>query len=344
MPDRYEVEQLVIDDSFINYCFRRNEADTAFWEGYLAAHPNEAHTIAEARDLVLSISLVITEEVSLTPERGKRDLRKVLAIAASVVVIGFSAFFLLKRNGHTPAIPDVPLQPNIFITAMAEKKTIRLPDSSVIILNAGSELRLDEDFGRHTRHVHLQGEALFDVKPNAEEPFVVKVEGYEVKVLGTVFNVKAYPGEKKSETSLISGKVEIYLPHMASAYKTLHPKEKFVIHKTLRPVAADALPEPSKTAILPLSYNRTNVNLETAWSRNHLVFENETFADIRGRLERWFDVQIVFEDPATAQYSFTANFEKENIEQVMKALQASYRFTYNMEGKTIRIGHQNPRQ
>jgi transmembrane sensor len=177
-------------------------------------------------------------------------------------------------------------------------------------------------------------------------PFTVGVEGYDVKVLGTVFNVKAYPGDKKSETSLISGKVEIYLKHAASAYKTLLPKEKFVIVKDLEALKAASAPtdiKPRSTAVMPLSYNRNQVNVETAWSQNRLVFENETFSDIRQKLERWFNVQIIFEDKIVEQYTFTATFEKEDINQVMKALQASYGFKYDIKGKEIKISHQNRR-
>src|SRR5690606_16644416 len=96
-----------------------------------------------------------------------------------------------------------------------------------------------------------------------------------------------------------------------------------------------------ETAIMPLSYNHNQENIETAWSQNRLIFENESFADIRKKLERWFDVQIIFEDEIVAQYSFTATFEKEDVYQVMKALQASYGFAYSINEKEIRIRHQN---
>lgn len=346
MPDRYEIEELVINDSFINYCFNRNPSDTTQWKDYLTEHPEEAATIAEARELVLGISLMLIE----TKEEGtavipmhhprRKNLQTLFAAAAIAAVIAVSTFFLFRNK---PEVKEAP-QLYAFSTALAEKRTIKLPDSSTVILNAGSELLLDKDFGRKNRAVSLKGEAFFEVQHDAEMPFTVGVEGYDVKVLGTVFNVKAYPGDKKSETSLISGKVEIYLKHTASAYKTLLPKEKFVIVKDLETLKAASAPadiKPRNTAVMPLSYNRNQVNLETAWSENRLVFENETFNDIRQKLERWFNVQIIFEDKIVEQYTFTATFEKEDINQVMKALQASYGFKYNIKGKEIKISHQN---
>lgn len=353
MPDRLEIEQLVIDDTFINYCYRRNPADTAYWEDYLSQHPEEAATLAEARELVLGLSLMLLESTEDAPvtepevlpmynDTRRRNIRRTLAAAASVAAVTVVAFFLFR--GKDTVVPAAE-QTYLYTTALAEKRTVKLPDSSTVILNAGSELLVDRGFGCSNRAVSLKGEALFHVEHNAAMPFIVQVDGYDVKVLGTVFNVKAYPEEKKSETSLISGKVAIYLKHTASAYKTLLPKEKFVISKDLQKLPASG-PEPAdvrppSTAIMPLSYNRNQVNLETAWSENQLVFENETFWDIREKLERWFDVKIIFEDKISRQYSFTATFEKENIYQVMKALQASYGFKYSINGKEIKISHQN---
>ncbi|MRG46022.1 DUF4974 domain-containing protein [Chitinophaga sp. SYP-B3965] len=344
MPERYEIEQLVIDDSFINYCFRRNPADITHWENYLTQHPEETATFAEARELVLGISLMLLEadqeEAEVIPLYNKnRNPRKLIAVAASIAIIAAATFFIFQKNTSKP--PVWAQQTSVFTTALAEKRTVKLPDSSTVILNAGSELLLDKDFGGKNRYVSLKGEALFQVEHNAETPFIVAVEGYDVKVLGTVFNVKAYPGEKKSETSLISGKVEIYLKNTAAVYKTLQPKEKFVIIKDLKslPAPADVKPPAPSTAIMPLSYNRNQVNIETAWSDNRLVFENETFRDIREKLERWFNVKIIFEDKTVEQYTFTATFEKENINQVMKALQASYGFKYSVNGKEIKISN-----
>ncbi len=350
MPDRFELEELVINDSFINYCFRRNEADVVFWEQYLRERPAEAATVAEAKELVMGISLMLQEpaeevpamEAVVTPSVRQRRAWIGWAAAAAVILLMGAVYFLFP-----PRAPQQLAQQDdtarVYITAMAEKKTVRLADSSSVILNAGSELTVEKGFGRHNRCVKLKGEAYFQVEHDAEQPFVVKTEGYDVRVLGTVFNVKAYPGEKKSETSLISGKVEIQLPHAAGS-KVLRPKEKFVISRNLEPLPAAEKKKPQATAILPLSYNRKNVNVETAWSDNRLVFEDETFTDIREKLERWFDVRIIFEDGIIEQYRFTATFEKENIVQVMKALQASYPFTCSIEGKTVKISHQHSRR
>ncbi|WP_346317937.1 FecR domain-containing protein [Chitinophaga sp. YIM B06452] len=341
MSERYELEELVIDDSFVNYCFRRQEADVARWEAYLRQYPDEAATMAEAREMVLGISVMFWE-TQPAPVSKPFPLRRTLAVAASIAVIVLAGYWLL-RPARQP-VAGLAVKPEVFITMLAEKKTIRLPDSSTVILNAGSELRLDSGFGIKQRCVRLKGEALFDVEPDAGKPFIVKVEDYDVKVLGTVFNVKSYPGDKNSETSLLSGKVEIQLSNHPSASKVLRPKEKFVINKAaapLQPVTGAGIDSPKaatlQTAVRPLSYNRNQMNIETAWSENRLVIENETFGDIREKLERWFDVSIQFDDKAIEAYRFTATFEKENIVQVLKALQASYSFTFTKEGRSIRI-------
>jgi ferric-dicitrate binding protein FerR (iron transport regulator) len=165
---------------------------------------------------------------------------------------------------------------------------------------------------------------------------------YDVKVLGTVFNVKAYPEDKLSETSLIRGKVEISLANNSKKI-TLKPNQKAVISnkggnlvlENNKQVVEQA---GEKIIILPLSYNSTDsVVVETAWAQNRIEIVNENFDEIKNKLERWYDVKIIFADEEVSRYSFTATFSGETIGQVLKALQYSYHFTYKIEGKIITI-------
>jgi ferric-dicitrate binding protein FerR (iron transport regulator) len=119
----------------------------------------------------------------------------------------------------------------------------------------------------------------------------------------------------------------------------LKPRQKFVMNMTAGPGAKTGEPA-IRTAITALSYSNDE-NVETAWIHNRLIIENEKFADIKERIERRYDVTLEFDDEEVKQYSFTAAFESENIEQVMNALKASYFFTYKIDGKTIKIGKRN---
>src|SRR6185295_16632636 len=106
-------------------------------------------------------------------------------------------------------------------------------------------------------------------------------------------------------------------------YKVLKPHQKFVMSVLSNSYQNTKTEEPFiRTEITPLSYSQNDENIETAWIHNRLIIDNEKFADIKEKIERWFDVKLQFEDEEVKQYSFTATFERENIEQVMKALKA----------------------
>lgn len=360
MPGKLMVEELVIDDSFNNYCLRTNEADILFWQQYLAAHPYEKEKIEEARQIVLALHAMLqqgqiycgvpTEETKpVTPAPIKIIVRKIVRYSAAVAAVLLLVLALKSywnTNIATPLLTgqnkeNTAAKAFVFTTAKGQKKHITLPDSSKVYLNAGSSLQTDKGFGRDNRTVYLIGEALFDVTHNAKRPFIVQVAGYDIKVLGTLFNVKAYPGEKSSETALLRGKVQIIKKDGGDL--TLVPNQK-VIFKNIN--KAGVMTDSAKNTpalfasqkIVPVHFsNIDGTVVETAWAQNRLEMVNEKFVDIKEKLERWYNVKIVFKDAAVQQYMFTATFENENIEQVLQALQYAYPFTYKIQGDEITI-------
>ncbi|HTN06575.1 FecR family protein [Agriterribacter sp.] len=362
MSSHPSVEELVINDSFYNYCFLKNKEDIRYWEDYILNHPGEAEKIMEARELIFGLSAVTNQEHSpnnhLTQShqymspllRGKRllkQLRYYAAAAAAVTAIILSAIFWKQNNTSRSIMAGAtannsnnkPATLLEFTSAKGERKLVTLPDGTLLHLNAGSTLRIDPEFAQKNRNVFLSGEALFDVQHNESLPFIVHVDSYDVKVLGTLFNVKAYAGDITNEVSLLRGKVEV-LNRNNSKTTVLSPNHKLLIH-----YAGAVAKEPAQmlhavaneTKVLPLSYNKDSLVIETAWSQNRLEIVNENFEALKEKLERWYNVEIHITDAEVGRYSFTATFEKESIEQVLKALQYSYHFTYKTEGGQITI-------
>ena len=94
---------------------------------------------------------------------------------------------------------------------LGSQTKVILPDSSVVCLNSGSVLKYDPAFLRKkSREVYLIGEGYFEVQKNPEKPFIVHADDINVKVLGTVFNVRSYPEDSEIEVSLIKGKVNVF--------------------------------------------------------------------------------------------------------------------------------------
>lgn len=354
------IEELVIDDSFRNYCLGTNEPDILFWQQYLAAHPYEKEKIGEARQMVLALHALLQQEyaysdasalaIKPTPSSNKTITRKIIrygAVAAAVLLIVLALKTYWQANNgirfftEQSAKEKVTEELLVYTTAKGQKKHIILPDSSKVYLNAGSSLRIDKGFGQGNRTVYLTGEALFDVTHDTERPFIVQVANYDIKVLGTLFNVKAYPGERTSETALLRGKVQIVKKDGGDL--TLVPNQKVIF----RSIAKDRITIDSvKNApalfasqkIVPVHFSAIDGTVvEAAWAQNRLEIVNERFADIKEKLERWYNVSITFKDAAVRQYTFTATFEDENIEQVLQALQYAYHFNYKIQGDEITI-------
>jgi ferric-dicitrate binding protein FerR (iron transport regulator) len=163
-------------------------------------------------------------------------------------------------------------------------------------------------------------------------------------VLGTIFNVKSYPNEPTTETSLVRGSIEVTFKDRPTEKVVLKPNEKLVVadDDASSPVFAKihAAKQSSEhiVAISHLSYTKKDSTIiETAWVQNKLVFRDELFSELALKMERWYNVSIHFDDPAKKELRFTGSFENENIQQALHALQLSGKFNYSLKDNEVVI-------
>lgn len=359
----YTIEELIIDDSFIAYCTQQSERDMAKWDDYLYHHPEELAVIGEARRLVLGLKymlkkkqdelsaneslsekyLSVADDDSAYRTGSKRARKKIWPwVAAATFALAIATTFIFKNLQKQAASAPffVHTKPAGFDKSVTSPKgqikIIWLPDSTRVTLNAGSFLGMDEAFGITNRTVYLDGEAFFEVAHDKHLPFIVDVSKYKVKAVGTKFNVKAYKSEFFSETALIEGKVQILIPGTVkdAVYKTLEINQKFVLKDSADNVAIQF---PKETAIEPLGQTDLSTHTETAWMDNYLIFEEQTLEEIKNAIERKYNVSVTIADPEVSRYKYTANFRNETIEEVLKALQISYPFSYTKDENNIII-------
>lgn len=227
-------------------------------------------------------------------------------------------------------------------TKNGSKTRIQLPDGSLVWLNAGSKLNYKNDFGKDLREVELIGEAFFDVVKNPKKPFVIHTSTIDVKVLGTAFNVKSYPGEKTTETSLVRGSVEVVVKKRPQEKYILKPNEKIVVLNELelpptkiRPLKVKAVEEPL-IAIRKLTYSKgDSISVETAWAYNKLSFDDEPFLEVARKMERWYDVNFEFRNTRVEDIRLQGSFINETLPQAMEALKYTNRFNYEIQGKKV---------
>jgi ferric-dicitrate binding protein FerR (iron transport regulator) len=167
----------------------------------------------------------------------------------------------------------------------------------------------------------------------------------DIKVLGTAFNVKCYPGEKNTETSLIRGSIEVTLKDRQEKI-IMKPNEKLILSndelKAAKTNTAATKQEAVKQVpIIELShltiFPKDSSIVETAWVENRLVFNEETFVDIAKRMERWYGINIVINNEKLKKELLTGIFEKETIYEALKALQLTTPFTYKLDKDVIII-------
>jgi ferric-dicitrate binding protein FerR (iron transport regulator) len=228
------------------------------------------------------------------------------------------------------------------------KTRLQLPDGSRVILNSGSTLSYPNVFEGGSRTVYLTGEAFFDVKKDKTKPFFVNASGIRVKVLGTTFNVKAYPEEGTVETTLVTGEVQIFTGKQTSMPDiTLKPSQKAVYSKDNKQILRldEELPQkvsPVSKSVTDNSQNKPSqtsakVNESIAWKDNQLVFDNEEFNELTAKIERWFNVEIILDYPALKNARFSGKFDKETIEQALNAMILATPFRYTISKNKITI-------
>ncbi|MEJ8841127.1 FecR domain-containing protein [Lacibacter sp. H375] len=359
--DKMTIEELLSDESFINYCKRSAPADIAFWENYIRENPDKALLIADAEEQYVQLFNALAQA---DLEEQATRLENSLALRESTPVVEMVKFkkgwrgkvlpLVLKITAAAIIVAGLFVTINYFIggrdnsktyaAVYGERKNIQLPDGSVVTLNAGSNIKINENYGIATRDVYLEGEAFFEVKHDITRPFIVHTPAMDVKALGTAFNVKAYLNEKNTEASLISGLVEVTLKENNNVKMLLYPNQKIEWQNgnanTLNNNLTTASKDTYVTDSLPkkLVVTSTGDIKEIAWKENKLMFDDEEFHNIAILLERWYGAKINFKDTTICHYRFTGTYEKEDLNTVLDYLKESKHFNYTIEpGQTLTI-------
>ena len=265
----------------------------------------------------------------------RRMTKYIAAIAAVLItIVGIGLWNILQVK--------TPSQKNTISTRNGSKSKIELPDGTLVWLNVGSRLNYDENYGRDSRELTLIGEAYFDVARDPNKPFILHTGKMDVKVLGTVFNVKAYPGDATTEAALIRGSIEVTFPGRPLEKLILKPHDKIsIVNKepamtedTTRLTDANNKERPA-IEVSSVQYEpAASAIIETAWVNNKLVFRGKTFEELSRDIERWFNVTVQVQDSSVLSQTFTGTFSNESITDVLYALSLSYPFHYKFDKGT----------
>ncbi len=332
-----EISELLIKRFFIGQCTEKEAETVLNWlldpgNQHLAKRimKRQWDTLSGSGDVDIESLLKRTQGRLNIGEFRKVESRKQqkwyqsfpLRIAATFLLIAMSvAAFLMTTERHLEEFVAAKSDKIEVSTSTGQIILKVLPDGTKVWLNAQSKLIYPETFGE-TREVRLQGEGFFDVADDKDHPFIVHAEDIQVRVLGTAFNIKSYPGDPSIATTLVRGKVLIE-QNKDDTQTTieLEPNQQAVFSHALKDI----------------SLHRVDANRYSSWTNGSLIFKDDRVYDVFKTLERWYGVSIVIEDDSNLDCRLTARIDKESLTETLELLKSITGIRYNIAGSEVTI-------
>lgn len=256
------------------------------------------------------------------------------AVAAAIVLL--ASLFYLYRSFQPVSYskPEMVHHINVHVP-FGSRSQINLPDGSMVWINAGTSLHFPEDFNQGHREVWLEGEAYFDVQCKKGMEFLVHTHTETISVIGTAFNVKAYPDEHYVITTVERGRVLITQNHGTGK------EGRVLLEKNQRATCLVELLNSSKIGTdsiksSPLIINELkSTKIETSWKDERWIIEHEELSSLAIKLHRRYDVEIDFESESLKHLIFSGIIENESITQVLKIMSLTAPVSFKIDNKHI---------
>ena len=281
--------------------------------------PNEEKYLAESWQKIAAKTQSKDKQVTVNKPSV---LRNWIGIAASIILLIFGGIYsyntFLGRTQSENELSGISYR-NVS-TARGQKRVLHLPDGSNITLNSESEIKLPEKFPDTARVVHLTGHAYFDIARDLKRPFIVYTDHSKTRVLGTSFDIKTFPDSGRTEIVVASGKVEF--------------SQKYQEQNRVRLTVND------RAILLPdekIEVSEVYAGNFIAWKDNRLLFENAPLEEIVKVLEQWYDIEIIVNNPALLERTYTFSYDNPPLKTLMKSMSFVAKFKYSIEGKQVTI-------
>ena len=235
---------------------------------------------------------------------------------AAIFVLGFALHFFLNWQKTT----HHELQHQIHVPT-GQHVEIMLADGSKVWLNSGSTLTFPSKFNGKKRLVELDGEGFFEVKSDKEHPFIVSTSKYQVKAVGTSFNIYDYQDSPQFEAALLNGKVEVTTNAKKSSVVILTPNQRAALCQGVLEV------KPIKNANNYL------------WRKGILYF-NEPLLEVFDKLQEYYDIEFQIRNTSLTRKSpyCTGKFRaKDGLEHIIRVLKETNHFDYQIDYESKKI-------
>lgn len=292
------------------------------WLGRASKNQEIFNKLKEEKNIGEAIEAYETYNKELAWERYRQ---RVTALTFRNVLFRWKVaavfFFLVGCAGILSYINNEWLTPstsdNTFTTISTnngQNSKIILPDSSVVWISSGTTLSYNTNFSVKNRLIKLSGQAFFQVARNEEIPLIVTCNELKVKVLGTKFDVSAYPEDRNVSVILESGSIELLKVHDQSFKLKLNPGEvaEFDVERKELLVSKEG------------SYKFTS------WKDGILILKNDPMSEVFKKLERWYNIDIDVKNDKVNQLIFNATIVNENVEEIFDLIKFSCGINYEI--------------
>ncbi|SEJ48856.1 FecR family protein [Dyadobacter sp. SG02] len=345
--DQFSYKDFVLDDDFRAWLNGTAPENDHQWEHWLQANPSRHPEIEKARKIVLALhfqgkpvpaydieqqwkrlesSIAVSDVQKTVADPPRRlGLRRVFKLLAAACVLT-GAFFLANRyltNHQAPASAYAPVESK---TANGQQRKLVLPDGTRVTLNAGSAISYPEAFEGNIRKVTLTGEAFFDVVRNEKAAFVITTGDVVTKVLGTSFNIRAYPENKAVQVAVVSGKVKVNArigSEDQNACVFLSKSEM----ATFQQEAGE---------LIVSTYDEKE---QIGWKDGMLYFQKSDFKSTILKLERWYGVKFEVAPGVRmdADWRFSGKFQEKPLDYILGVMSYPNRFSYKVNDSIVKL-------
>lgn len=227
-----------------------------------------------------------------------KRLKPVIAVAASILVLLAVVYGSLKYTSFNQ-IQQVDYTE--IRTGVGQTRTVTLADGTQVTLNACSKLVYPGQFLDNNRTVELTGQAFFKVARNEDQPFIVHTDRFNVKVLGTQFDVRAYSEDEFLSVNVESGKVQVDMPE---AMTRLVANEKLIIN-----------------TLNNNYYKETESTNVAVWRSGNLLFKKTPLKEVAKELERVYNCKITFKEGQSFDNLISGEHTNQSLESVLESLE-----------------------
>jgi transmembrane sensor len=319
----YQTEDFLRDESFINWVLNPEDENNRSWAAWVKSNPHKEETVQKAIDIISSFDFKQTpiadtfytdlkQSIDQTIGYKKQPVSlfpkwlSVAAIVTGILAGGTAVYYFMKPSWTEVATP------------YAVTKTIWLPDSSEVVLNANSKIRYLSSWDNHKREVWISGEAFFKVKHNATQSFKVYAANTEIEVLATAFNVKSI--SNATGVMLQEGKVKFSVP--ARKMQTIMQPDDYCQYNA---------------SLGKITTSPVDPELYTSWMKHIYRFEKTPASEVCETLTAYFGYGFIFKHKELAEQHISGTLELQNEQLMLRTLSELLSASITKRGQDIII-------